>query len=135
MRQELAMCRFAHLGLVLVAVCLLASGSVVTGCGGDSTGPEVFTCEDVAFNYSGSGGTPEITFNFGCDGGTSSGVSNITYDQFSRVTAYDYEFMCQDGSRRQVGRVSNIHYNSIGQPLSLEFTHNGKSCDRVIFTY
>lgn len=35
-------------------------------------------------------------------------TSNAARDQFGRVTSYDYEYKCADGSQRQSGRLSSI---------------------------
>lgn len=114
---------FATFGLILLAAALPAS---VTGCsGGDDdgpTGPVSNPCAEASFSTD-----AEIGFNLGCSTINAS-VSGITYDQFSRVTAYNYDISCSGGTPRKVGRVYNITYNNIGQALTWDYTVNGTTC-------
>ena len=115
---------FASLVVLLIAV-LLSAG--VTGCsgGGDddgTTGPAPSPCADASFSS-----RAEIGFNLGCST-VSANISGITYDQFSRVTAYNYDISCAGGSNRKTGRVYNITYNNLGEPLTWDYTVNGATC-------
>ena len=67
--------------------------------------------------------------HLGCNSYETS-VSGITYDQFSRVTAYNYDIACSGGSSRRTGRVYNITYNNLGEPLTWDFTVNGQTCHK-----
>ena len=115
----------ATFGLVLAALLLPVS---VTGCsgGGDDddgpTTPASNPCSEATFSTS-----AEIGFNLGCSTINAS-VSGITYDQFSRVVAYNYDISCAGGSNRKTGRVYNITYNNIGQALTWDYTVNGATC-------
>ncbi len=114
---------FASLCFVLLAT-LLPAG--VTGCSGgdgdEATGPAPNPCAEASFSSS-----AEIGFNLGC-GTYNASVSGITYDQFSRVIAYNYDISCAGGSDRRAGRVYNIAYNNLGQALSWDYTVNGATC-------
>lgn len=55
-------------------------------------------------------------------------VSGITYDQFSRVIAFDFNWRCNTSSEQYSGRFYNITYNNIGQVQSFQATVNGKNC-------
>jgi hypothetical protein len=61
-------------------------------------------------------------------------VSGITYDDFSRVIAYDYDVSCSDGSHRRTGSVHDIAYNNLGEALSLEYSVNGRECGKVTYS-
>lgn len=110
----------------MVAFVALGSTSV-TGCGGgdddDGTGPgNQSLCSSASFSNG-----AEIGFNLGCNSYDVS-VSGITYDQFSRVTSYNYDISCTGGSNRRSGRVYNITYNNLGQALTWDYTVNGQTC-------
>ena len=112
----------------LVALCALVPMGI-SGCsgGGDddgTTAPPPSPCAEASFSS-----YAEIGFNLGC-AAYSSSVSGITYDQFSRVTSYNYDISCAGGgsSSRKAGRVYNITYNNIGVPLSWDYTVNGATC-------
>ncbi|NUQ13513.1 MAG: hypothetical protein HUU26_14485 [Gemmatimonadaceae bacterium] len=110
----------------MVAFAALGSTSV-TGCGGgdddDGTGPgNQSLCASASFSNG-----AEIGFNLGCNSYDVS-VSGITYDQFSRVTSYNYDISCTGGSNRRSGRVYNITYNNLGQALTWDYTVNGQTC-------
>jgi hypothetical protein len=110
--------------LILLAVLAPAS---VSGCSGgdddDPTGPPASNpCSEATFSSN-----AEIGFNLGCNTINAS-VSGITYDQFSRVIAYNYDVSCSGGGNRKVGRVYNITYNSVGQALTWDYTVNGATC-------
>jgi hypothetical protein len=58
-----------------------------------------------------------------------SNVSGITYDQFSRATAYDFTFSCASGTGKPYsGRVYNIQRNNLGQAPSADVSVNGTVC-------
>jgi hypothetical protein len=100
----------------------LAAGPVtVTGCGGDSTGPEEDVCDRVSFSQSGN-----IGIQMNCSGSVNSTISAIKYDQFSRPISYNFDFSC--GSERYAGSVTNIRWNNIGQALGATVSVNGKTC-------
>jgi hypothetical protein len=105
---------------ILIAVLAPAS---LTGCGGadDAAGPTESLCSTASFDGAGIG------FNLGCSS-YSSNVTGITYDQFSRVTSYNYDISCTGGSEKRAGRVYNITYNEFGQPLTWDYTVNGQTC-------
>lgn len=116
---------------VAVLVTLLGFMPVaMTGCskgGSDSaTGPTstASACSSASFDSSAG-----IGFALGCNS-VSASISGITYDQFSRRTAYNYDISCADGTNRKQGRVSNVVYNNIGQALTWDFTVNGTSCKK-----
>lgn len=112
---------------VLVLV-LGVSPMAITGCsGGDDggpAGPVSNPCSEASFSSN-----AEIGFDLGCNT-ISASISGITYDQFSRVIAYNYDISCQGGSNRKVGRVYNITYNNLGQALTWDYTVNGATCRR-----
>ena len=116
-------------GLATVFLLALAALSpvVMTGCSGgdddDPTGPTANPCAEASFSS-----RAEIGFNLSCSGSYTSSVSGITYDQFSRVIAYNYDISCTGGSNRKVGRVYNITYNNIGEAQTWDYTVNGATC-------
>ena len=115
---------FATLAVVLLTFAVPVG---VTGCsgGGDdggTTAPPPSPCTDASFSS-----RAEIGFNLGCST-VSASISGITYDQFSRVTSYNYDISCAGGSNRKTGRVYNITYNNFGEPLTWDFTVNGATC-------
>lgn len=109
---------------ILTAV--IVGPAAVTGCsggGGDkATAPAANPCAEASFDSSAG-----IGFALGCNSVNVS-VTGITYDQFSRRTAYNYDISCSDGSKRKTGRVYNVTYNSIGQALTWDYTVNGATC-------
>lgn len=124
LNQKLCSGSFASLALILIAF-LLPAG--VTGCsgGGDdggTTAPPPSPCAEASFSS-----RAEIGFNLNC-ATISSSISGITYDQFSRVTSYNYDMSCAGGANRKAGRVYNITYNNLGEPLTWDFTVNGATC-------
>ena len=108
----------------VLAVAVAGSASV-TGCGGgggdDAAGPSASLCSSAVFDGA------SIGFNLGCSSYSAS-ISGITYDQFSRVTSYNYDISCTGGSNRRTGSLTNITYNNLGAPLTWNFTVNGQSC-------
>jgi hypothetical protein len=113
---------FASLAIITLALLWPAAA---TGCSGDddgATGPTADPCAEAVFSS-----RAEIGFNLGCNTVTAS-ISGITYGQFSRVTAYNYDISCASGSNRKTGRVYNITYNSIGEAQTWEYTVNGITC-------
>jgi hypothetical protein len=114
---------FASVIVLFLSVSLSAG---VAGCsGGDdegATGPAPNPCADASFSSQ-----AEIGFAMNCST-INSNISGITYDQFSRVTAYNYDISCVGGANRKTGRVYNITYNNIGQPLTWDYTVNGTTC-------
>jgi hypothetical protein len=58
----------------------------------------------------------------------SGSVSGITYDQFGRVTSFNFDWKCTNSSEQYSGRFHSITYNSIGQIQSFQATVNGKNC-------
>jgi hypothetical protein len=58
----------------------------------------------------------------------SSTVSNIQYDQFSRVISFDFDFKCNTSSERYTGKFYDVQRNSIGQIISFQATVIGQSC-------
>jgi hypothetical protein len=119
------------LSAFLAVACVAAAGSLslaATGCsksGGDATGPTASACSDASFDSSAG-----IGFNLGCNS-VSVTVSGITYDQFSRRTSYNYDMACSNGSNRKTGRVYNITYNNLGQPLTWDYSVNGTTCRKA----
>ncbi len=127
------------IGLV-TRLCLgVVTGTGLVSCGGGGgggdgpTAPSI-SCKDAQWSFIGGNQTPNISFVLGCSGGLDFTMSNALRDQFSRVTAYDYEYKCANGTQRNTGRVSNIQYNNLGQALSWDFTVNGTQCGRVTIT-
>jgi hypothetical protein len=116
---------WSSLSVFLFAIVLSATPVAITGCsGGDdggTTGPAPNPCGEASFSS-----RAEIGFNLNCSGTYSSSVSGITYDQFSRVTAYNYSISC--GGQTRSGRVYNITYNNIGEALTWDYTVNGATC-------
>jgi hypothetical protein len=53
-----------------------------------------------------SGSQPSL--NVDCGGSSTSTISNITYDRFGRVVAYEFDIQCTGNSNRYTGRVFNI---------------------------
>lgn len=109
----------------MVALATLGT-TTMTGCGGggddDGTGPgSQSLCASASFSGA------DIGFSLGCSSYDAS-ISGITYDQFSRVTAYNYDISCTGGSNRRTGRVYNITYNNFGEPLTWDYTVNGQTC-------
>lgn len=126
--------RFSAGALALGA--LLFGGSAIAACGGGSdgaTGPSI-KCSDASFSFPGSQQWPQIQFVLGpCPNNSyDASYTGVTYDQFSRVTSYDYTYGCSNGAQRQAGRVSNIQYNNLGQALSWDYSLNGSSCGHVV---
>ncbi|MGQ0640560.1 MAG: hypothetical protein ACT4P6_07280 [Gemmatimonadaceae bacterium] len=74
---------------------------------------------------SSSGG---ISIQGTCSGTRNATISGITYDQFSRVIAYNFDFSCSSGGERFTGRVNSVTYNNIGQATAWSVTVNGTTC-------
>jgi hypothetical protein len=72
-----------------------------------------------------SGGQPSI---FPPCNQVSSTYSDIHYDRYGRVTEFDFDIECTDGSGHYTGHVYNVEYNNIGQALSFDATINGQQC-------
>lgn len=113
------------LGALLFAGVMFMAPLTIAGCsGGDdggSTGPTPNPCNEASFSS-----RAEIGFNLNCSGSYTSSVSGITYDQFSRVVAYNYSIAC--GGQTKSGRVYNITYNNRGEALTWDYTVNGATC-------
>lgn len=108
-------------------VASLGSAAAASGCskgGGDGPTAPANYCGEAGFDS-----RANIGFNLGCNSVTTA-VSGITYDNFSRVTSYNYDFSCTGGSNRKTGRVYNITYNNLGVALTWDFTVNGSTCHK-----
>lgn len=114
------------LATLLFAGLMSIAPVAMTGCsGGDDGGttgpPPSNACNEASFSS-----RAEIGFNLNCSGTYTSSVSGITYDQFSRVTSYNYSISC--GGQTKSGRVYNITYNNFGEALTWDYTVNGTTC-------
>ena len=74
----------------------------------------------------GSWGAPSISTR-NCNSGTiDNSVSNIKYDQFSRVISYSFSITC--GSKSYTGSIYNVTYDNLGVAQTCKATINGTSC-------
>ena len=101
-------------GLILVT---LLTGPM-TACGTEESS------EDFCGSLYVSGGEPAIDLN--CSGTVTSNISNITYDQYGRVIAFDFDIRCS--GKHVAGKVYNILRNNLGDALSYDARINGQTC-------
>jgi hypothetical protein len=91
-------------------------------CGKKSTEPKESLCGLLSIQDN----QPNIAVN--CQGGFSSRISNIEYDVYGRVIAYDFDYSCTNPSTRYTGKIYNIRRDDIGRALSFSAVINGESC-------
>jgi hypothetical protein len=72
-------------------------------------------------------GEPSIQFKSLCNAGTSR-ISNIQYDNFGRIVAFEFDLKCTSTSEQYTGRVSNITRDANGNATAYDAVINGQSC-------
>lgn len=120
-----------------IYVAFIVFMALLGACGGggsDSYSGGGNACQAAAFDIRSYSSQVDISFAHSCNLVTYN-TTNATRDQFGRVTAFDYEHMCSNGSERSTGRIANIQFNSLGQVLSLTYTVNGTTCGKYACTY
>ncbi|MFQ5570667.1 MAG: hypothetical protein ACE5G0_13370 [Rhodothermales bacterium] len=110
----------------VTALLLLVSTPTLSGCdsGGSDEEDKASVCDQLAI----SSGEPTINFKQACSGFFEANITNIQYDNFSRVISFNFDISCSSTSEHYTGRAFNIVRNNVGQATAFDATVNGVNC-------